>query len=306
VTAPTINGAKYPQPVDALLPAARKLAAELGEVPSRNRLMTEFRIGAPKAVELRDRLAAEQAKADDVEAMRTYLAARGGLPSPVRDDWTLAPSMAPAPYGPDPAPAVDEQPVTGPAGRAAVPGFDPATVAVSAAAGPVVAAEAEPQPAVVGHPGTKITDEQARKVPTWPVWLIALPAFVAVWSGWVGLGKLTGFGKVDLLPGIVDPGSWATIDSAITLPIGVEVYGAYALRVWLSGAVPDRARRYARWSAVGSLLVGALGQVAYHVLVATGVTAAPWWITTAVACLPVVVLGMGAGLAHLIRHGGAR
>jgi hypothetical protein len=29
-------------------------------------------------------------------------------------------------------------------------------------------------------------------------------------------------------------------------------------------------------------------------------TVAPWWITTAVACLPVAVLGMGAALAHLL------
>jgi hypothetical protein len=29
-------------------------------------------------------------------------------------------------------------------------------------------------------------------------------------------------------------------------------------------------------------------------------TAAPWQITTVVACLPVIVLGMGAALAHLI------
>jgi len=107
---------------------------------------------------------------------------------------------------------------------------------------------------------------------------------------------------VDLLPGIVNPGSWATIDSAITLPIGVETYGAYALYVWLSGRVPDRARRFARWSAIASLGVGALGQVAYHLLVASGATAAPWWITMLVACLPVAVLGMGAALAHLVRN----
>jgi hypothetical protein len=29
-------------------------------------------------------------------------------------------------------------------------------------------------------------------------------------------------------------------------------------------------------------------------------TAAPWQITAAVACLPVAVLGMGAALAHLL------
>jgi hypothetical protein len=80
----------------------------------------------------------------------------------------------------------------------------------------------------------------------------------------------------------------------------VEVYAAYALRAWLSGAVPVRARRFAKWSAVGSLLVGALGQVTYHVLVAAGIHAAPWWVTTLVACLPVAVLGMGAALAHLL------
>ncbi|WP_210749607.1 hypothetical protein [Nocardia vermiculata] len=35
--------------------------------------------------------------------------------------------------------------------------------------------------------------------------LIALPAAVAVWSGWVGLGELTGFGVIHPMPGIWDP-----------------------------------------------------------------------------------------------------
>src|SRR5205823_4226801 len=42
----------YPVPVEELLPKARELARRLGEVPSRNRLMSEFRIGARKAKEL--------------------------------------------------------------------------------------------------------------------------------------------------------------------------------------------------------------------------------------------------------------
>ncbi|MGH3487471.1 MAG: hypothetical protein ACRDP8_06085 [Actinopolymorphaceae bacterium] len=139
-----------------------------------------------------------------------------------------------------------------------------------------------------------------RPVRSWPVLLLALPAFVAVWSGWVGLGKLTGFGMVHPLPGIADD---FTINSAITLPIGVETYAAFALRVWLSGqVVHDSARRFAKWSAIGSLILGGLGQVAYHLLVAAGVTRAPWQITTVVACLPVAVLGMGAALAHLLHH----
>ena len=54
------------------------------------------------------------------------------------------------------------------------------------------------------------------------------------------------------------------------------------------------------WSAIGSLLFGALGQVAYHLMASAGITHAPWQITTLVASLPVAVLGMGAALAHLI------
>jgi hypothetical protein len=131
----------------------------------------------------------------------------------------------------------------------------------------------------------------------WPLLLLAAPAFVAIWSGWVGLGELTGFGTIHPLPGTALAG-W-TLNTAITLPIGVESYAAYALRVWLTGTGNDRAVAFARSSAVASLALGAAGQVAFHLMVAAGVTRAPWWITTIVACLPVAVLGMGATLAHL-------
>jgi hypothetical protein len=43
------------------------------------------------------------------------------------------------------------------------------------------------------------------------------------------------------------------------------------------------------------------GQVAYHLLTQAGATRAPWEITTAVACLPVLIFGMAAALTHLIR-----
>ncbi|WP_227982702.1 hypothetical protein [Nocardia spumae] len=132
----------------------------------------------------------------------------------------------------------------------------------------------------------------------WPVLLLALPAFVAIWSGWVGLGQLTGFGPVRPLPGIWDQ---FTINTAITLPIGMEAYASYALYVWLSGRIrSDRTRSYAKYSAFGSLILGAVGQVAYHLMRAAGVDVAPWPVTVLVACLPVGVLGMGAALAHMI------
>ncbi|MET8229075.1 ABC transporter permease [Micromonospora sp. NPDC005298] len=260
MTAPTINGTRYPQPIEDLLSAARDLDLPDGEVfPSRNRLMREFRIGAPKAGELLALLKTtpDAPPVDTIDPATTDPAPAPAAPEPV------------LPVVPDPTPAPQ---ITPP--------------------------EPVEQVAPVSRPDTPAPPAPARSAVVWPVVLLALPAFVAIWSGWVGLGGLTGFGIVHPLPGIWDSFS---INSAITLPIGVETYGAYALYVWLSGRVPERARRFAKWSALGSLAIGALGQVAYHLLEAAGVTSAPWWITTAVACLPVAVLGMGAALAHLVR-----
>ncbi|NIL59172.1 ABC transporter permease [Salinispora arenicola] len=255
MTAPTLSA--YPKPIEDLVPAARDLAAQLGTVPSRNRIKKELHVGGPKADAILAELTRTPLPAPPVD--------NGPAPEPAEQTTDLA----------DPGPVVNPPPVA-----------DDAP--------PVV----DPQPTPAADPGTNITSSPSRPAVVWPVVLLALPAFVAVWSGWVGLGGLTGFGVVHPLPGIWDS---LSLDTAITLPIGVETYGAYALYVWLSGRVPPRARRFAKWSAIASLLVGALGQVAYHLLVAAGVTVAPWWITTLVSCLPVAVLGMGAALAHLVR-----
>jgi len=148
------------------------------------------------------------------------------------------------------------------------------------------------------HPAAQAAAPVAA-VRVWPVVVLALPAFVAIWSGWVGLGGLSGFGVVHPLPGIWDG---LAVNSAITLPIGMETYAAYALRAWLNHGGSGRARRFAKWSAIAALALGAAGQVAYHLMTAAGVRAAPWPITTLVACLPVAVLGMGAALAHLLHR----
>jgi hypothetical protein len=131
----------------------------------------------------------------------------------------------------------------------------------------------------------------------WPLLLIAAPAAVAIWSGWVGLGELCGFGPVRLLPGI----SGLTINTAITLPVGVEAYAAYALGAWMSPASPPEARRFARWSALGALAYGMAGQIIYHLLAAAHATAAPWPVVVVVSCMPVAVLGLAAALTHLLR-----
>jgi hypothetical protein len=151
-------------------------------------------------------------------------------------------------------------------------------------------ATADRSPAAVG-PG--------RTMRSWPLLVLAAPAAVEVWSGWVGIAAKTGFGRVSLLPGL-----WPSLhlDTAITLPVGVEAYAAYALRAWLASghAVSPRTRRFAKWSAICSFALGMVGQVAYHLLAQAGTTRAPWAITTIVSCLPVLVLGMGTTLAHML------
>lgn len=139
-----------------------------------------------------------------------------------------------------------------------------------------------------------------RVIASWPLLILGLPAAVTIWSGWVGIGQMTGFGLVHPLPGIWDS---LRVNTAVTLPVGVEAYAAYALRAWLSAStvISPRTRRFARRSAIASLLLGMAGQAGYHLLAQVGATRAPWLITTAVSCLPVLVLGMGAALAHLLR-----
>ena len=109
---------------------------------------------------------------------------------------------------------------------------------------------------------------------------------------------------VPLLPGI-----WSSLrlDTAVTLPVGVECYAAYALRAWLATghAISDRTRRFARASAVFSFALGMAGQVAFHLMDQNHITRAPWGITTLVSCLPVLVLGMGTALAHMLREDAA-
>ncbi|MBF9129314.1 ABC transporter permease [Plantactinospora sp. S1510] len=268
MTTPTLNSA-YPRSVEALVPAARDLAEQTGELPSRNRLMKEFKVGSPKA-----------------RAILSALRQPHPTAPPATSDASGETSQTQPETGTDPGSATTPD-VAPPAEKPVTEGTAP---------------ESSPLPIPPADPGANVTPEPVRKprpaVRSWVLLLLAAPAFVAIWSGWVGLGGLTGFGVVHPLPGIWDS---LSINTAITLPIGVEAYAAYALRAWLSGdAVPVRARRFARVSGIGSLMLGALGQIAYHQMTAAGMTSAPAWITTVVACLPVAVLGMGAALAHLL------
>lgn len=293
MTAPkTAKRSAYPKTIPALVDAARKITPKVGPLPSQGEVMRTLHIGQPKAREVLSELARTRLHAVPAPAV-------GSLPEPP-PEWPPIPSE----NVDVPAPKAAPKPTSGPAPER-VESAPPAPPAAPPRPAPAQPAEPapEPKPVTAASSGpqqvTPVPEpEPERPGRPWAVLFIALPAMVAIWSGWVGLGGMAGFGVIHPLPGIVDR---VTLNTAITLPIGVEVYAAYALRVWLSSRVPERARRFARRSAIASLATGALGQIAYHLLAAAHMDHAPWWITTLVACLPVAVLGMAASLAHLIR-----
>jgi hypothetical protein len=142
-----------------------------------------------------------------------------------------------------------------------------------------------------------------RKPRKWPVFVIGSSASVAVWSGWVGLGQMCGFGLIHPLPGItlLDLDKFQ-LNTSITLPIGVEAYGAYALGAWISHGTPKAAKKFAKRSSIGAIGLGMLGQLAYHLLLAARYAEAPWPIITVVSILPVLTLGFAAGLYHLLQQ----
>ena len=288
MTAATLTRSAYPPVIEDLMPRAVELTQTLeGELPSRNRLMKELHIGPDKAKLVLLALGGMAEQDEFRQHLWLSQRKRGGSAPPPPMNWR--------PAEPEPKPETlteilktSDSPKLGellPADT--VVDADPVDTT------PVVAPA--PSPIAVEPPVVR----KDRRPVAWPVLLLALPAFVAIWSGWVSLGELSGFGMVHPLPGIADH---LTINTAITLPVGVETYAAYALWVWLSGRAPVVARQFARWSAIGSLLFGAAGQITYHLMVAAGMTTAPWLITAAVACLPVAVLGMGAALAHLLHN----
>lgn len=249
--------------VGELMPAARELATRERAVPSKRRIQQALSIGFRRASDIHSILVAEgEQRRQEMRAVAVRTA----------DDITI----------PDRSPAASEPLPSGPDEAAPAP----AAQAVSAQVGGATEA---PSPAAVAP--------LPKRVSRWWLPPLAAPAFVAIWAGWVDLGRLTGFGVVHPLPGIADRFS---INTAITLPIGLEAYAAYAMSIWLSRAGSARARRFAGVSAIASLLLGFAGQAAYHLMIAAGMTVAPWPITLAVSGVPVAVLGMGAALWHLV------
>lgn len=142
-------------------------------------------------------------------------------------------------------------------------------------------------------------DKMGRVRRTLPL-VVALPAAVTVWSGWIGLGTLCGFGLVHPLPGLAPH---FQVDTTLTLPIGIEAFGGMALGVSSDPCVSAEAQQFGRRSGWGALALGCLGQIAYHLLTAQHATHAPWLVVVFVSCLPVLTLGLTVHLVQLVRAG---
>ncbi|MBB6172873.1 hypothetical protein HNR23_002933 [Nocardiopsis mwathae] len=168
---------------------------------------------------------------------------------------------------------------------------------------PSSAAQPRPHPATCSGPAAQPGSGSAPQAPRRrTVYLlrivttiVAASAFVAIWGGWVGLGQIAGFGPVNLLPGI---GDGLVVDLSITLPLGIEAYAAIALYTAVGGIVQGGARVFAWCSAVGALVLGAVGQPVYHLIVADD--HAPTAIVIFVSVLPAMVLGLSSVLLHQV------
>ena len=266
---------------EQILAAAREHVGS-GSIPSAEALRKTLAVRFGTASEVRDTLSRERAerRAERVRQGRAAMAAVTRRKRPRSRPQVV---VAPLPELP------------------AAPAVAPLAPAVEVVAEPVreEAAEARPAPAAT-------SPRPARRVVVWPILIVAAGAFIAIWGGWVGLGKLTGFGDVNLLPGIVPDGKWSTLDTAITLPMGMEAYSAYAFYVLLHRNVPRRARIFAAWSAGLAVALGMGAQVAYHQMIANGITIAPAWVISVVSCIPVATFALGAALRAMVRSGGDR
>ncbi len=128
-----------------------------------------------------------------------------------------------------------------------------------------------------GRPGPALDRSPAgagprRSVRSWPLLVLAAPG---CGGSVVRVGQDRAEDRVR--PGRSAVAIWPALhmDTAITLPVGVE---AYALRAWLARdqGLSTRTRQFAKLSAIFSFALGMAGQLAYHLMAQAGMARAPW------------------------------
>lgn len=129
----------------------------------------------------------------------------------------------------------------------------------------------------------------------WPLYLISVGAVLAVWSGWVELGAMCGFGIEQPLYGVWNG---LKINAAISLPLSMEAYGFYAMGFWFDPDEAEGVRKYARWTTILAYTLGFLAQATYHVLAAMHMQHAPIPVVVFVSGVPVATICVAGGLLH--------
>ena len=142
--------------------------------------------------------------------------------------------------------------------------------------------------------------DRRRTIRSWPLLVLAVPAAAEVWSGWVGIAQKTGFGAGPPAAGhlvLAPPGHGHHPPGRRRVLRGLRAARLAGHRARdqrpdppVRQVVRDLLLR-ARHGRAGRLPPDGPGRV----------TRAPWGITTLVSCLPVLVLGMGTALAHMLR-----
>jgi hypothetical protein len=130
----------------------------------------------------------------------------------------------------------------------------------------------------------------------WVITVIAASSALEILAAWLGIGALSGFPVFTL--------GRARISTDWTLAICMEAYAGFALWVWLSGAKGKNSRNFALCSALGALVLSAVVQISYHLMLANGDQRAPDALVGFVAILPIIALTLAGILVHLMHLDG--
>jgi hypothetical protein len=121
--------------------------------------------------------------------------------------------------------------------------------------------------------------------------VVTTAAVVLSFSALAGLGLLVGFGTAVVF-------GW-DFPLSLLVPLCIDAYGATAARIAVNRAYSDETRRQAMIHGVVAIVVGILGNAAYHLLEARVVHLGDsmWVLVIAVSIVPPVALG---ALVHLM------
>jgi hypothetical protein len=109
-----------------------------------------------------------------------------------------------------------------------------------------------------------------------------------------------GFSSFAGLKSLAEVTGWAAM--APLFALCVDAYALTAIRVWLASTdINRRARAFAKWNAIGAILLSLAGNATWH-LIAAGLLPVTWHVVMTVGGVPPIILGLVSHLAVLRRQ----